>query len=507
MKPAGSTQRVAVNTVIMYIRMLFLMVLSFYTSRLLLNILGVTDFGIYSVVGSISATFVSLKELFSESVQRFLNFEKGRGSIERQRSVFTFSLIVHLVLALVFVAIVEPVGCWLIANKLVFPVDKLGTAYFVFHVTVLSVVICIFEIPYNALVIANEKLGIYAFVSIVDAVLKLGAVLLLTVLPFEHLRAYSLMLLIVPIFTFFFFFFYCRRFAECRLSKLKDKKMMRDIVSLSMWNFFGNISFSLVHEGINMLLNVFGGLAYNTARTLAYQAKGATSKLTNSTIVAVRPQIMQRAGVVEQSVLFRNIISVSRIAFFTMLLPVSMIMPYTYQLLDIWLVDVPEFATLFLRLVLIGVVIRSLHEPLNMMYMAFARIKRMMIIEVVTMIFFLLVIFVFLKFGAPIWSAFVILAVMEATIIVALVLNARSELGFNVHDYLLYVIVPFVGLSLLCCGVSFVFSSFIPVNSVLAAVLLSVAVGGIYSVVAWFVLDSRERGLVKWLLRIRNSKK
>lgn len=500
----SEVNRVAVNTVIMYIRMLFLMLLSFYTSRLLLSTLGIEDFGIYSVVGSVSATFLSLKELFSESVQRFLNFEKGRGSVERQQMVFTFSVVIHITLALLFVIIVEPIGCWLIDNKLVIPEEKISTAFFVFHVSVVSVVVSIFEIPFNALVIANERFGLYAFISIIDAVLKLIAVLLLDILPFEHLKAYSLLLLVVPIFTFFYFSVYCiRRFDECRLTKVKDRKMIREIFSLSGWNFFGNISFSLVHEGINMLLNMFGGLAYNAARTIAYQAKGATSKLTNSTMMAVRPQIMQRVGVVQPSVLFRNIISVSRIAFLTILMPVSILLPYTYQLLDIWLVDVPEYSTVFMRLILAGITIRSLHEPLNMMYMAFASIKRMIIIEAFSMLLFLLIIFVSLKMGAPIWSAFAILAVMEAMIITALLVNARFELGFSVWDYVRYVVVPFIGLSMLCCVVAFLFSRFVPVDSALGAIVGSVVVCIIYCAVAWFVLDTRERGIVKGLLRIK----
>lgn len=492
----GSANRIAKNTIVMYIRMLFLIVIAFFTSRLLLSTLGIEDFGIQSVVGSISATFLSLKALFSESVQRYLNYEKGRNSLDGQRSVFSLGVLIHVILAFVFVVIVEVIGCWLIENKLDIPADKIGTAFFVFHMTVVAVFISIFSIPYDAVIIANEKMGVYAFVTIVDALLKLGAVLVISRIGSNKLRIYSALLILVPLFTLVFQLIYCRRFPECKFSKRYDKPLFGKLLSLSGWNFLGNITFSLVHEGVNMLLNMFGGLVFNAARTISYQVKSVASQITSNTIISARPKIMQSAAFDDKVVVFRNINAISRVAFFTILLPVCIILTYTEELLDIWLVDVPDCAVLFTRLLLISVVVRSLHDPLNILYMSYAKIKRMMLVEAITMVTFLFIIYFSLRAGAPIWISFVEIVIMEGFIITGLLMNANREFDFPIKNYLKDVILPFFALSLmtsiLCCA----FSMFVRVNGAMDTILKSALVGIIYMFLAYTLLNKQERHLL-----------
>lgn len=485
---------------IMYVRMLFLIVLSFYTSRLLLAMLGVEDFGIQSVIGSIASTFLSVKALFSESIQRFLNFEKGKNSLDGQRSIFTLGIVIHLILAFVFVALVEVIGCWLIANKLEIPAERIYTAYFFFHITVFSVFISIYSIPYDAVIIANEKMGIYALVTVIDAVLKLGAVFLLAVTPFDKLCTYAVLLLVVPLFTLSFQLIYCRRFPECKLTRTPDKKIIKELFSLSSWNFFGNMAFSLVHEGMNMLLNVFGGLIYNTARTIAYQVKGVASQLTNNTIISVRPKIMQQAASSARDVLFNNINHVSRIAFFTILIPVSMLLTFTESLLGIWLIEVPSYASLFTQIMLLSAVVRSLHEPLNMLYMALGVIKRMMIIESCVMIAFLIIIYASLKMGAPMWLPFVEIVLMEVTINILLILNANKEIRMPLSPYFKKVIVPFVTLTFIIVIFSYTISSCVSPKTVIGILFLTALVGVFHSIIVFAMLDSRERQIISGLL-------
>lgn len=497
---SSSANKIAANTIIMYVRMLFLIVIAFYTSRLLLATLGVEDFGIQSVVGSISITFVSLKALFSESVQRFLNFEKGRQSIEGQRSVFSLGVIIHVALAILFVIIVEIVGCWLIGNKLEIPTDKLSTAFFVFHMTIIAVFISIFSIPYDAVIIANEKMGVYAFITVVDALLKLGAVLVISWVDLNKLRLYSALLILVPVFTLSFQLIYCKRFPECKFTKQYDKNLFRGLFSLSGWNFLGNISFSLVHEGVNMLLNMFGGLVFNAARTVSYQVKSVASQMTSNTIIAARPKLMQQAAVEDRSVVFRNINAISRVAFFTILFPVCILLAYTEQILDIWLVEVPEGAVMFTRLLLMSVVVRSLHDPLNMMYMAYAKIKRMMMLEASVMISFLIIIYISLRFEAPIWTPFAEMIIMEAAIVFSLLLNAKNELGFSVGDYLKNVVLPFIITVLVVCLLCLAFIHFMPATGVWETLYKSMFIGVLYIVLVLFMMNKQERQLVEHLI-------
>ena len=495
-----TTNRIAVNTIIMYIRMLFLMFITFFTSRLLLKTLGVEDFGIQSVVGSVAATFVSLKTLFSESIQRYLNYEKGKGSLDGQRAVFSVAIVIHVILAAFFVLVVGFAGHLLIEHKLTIPSEKMGTALFVFYMSIVSIFISIFSVPYDALIIANEKMGIYAFITIVDGLLKLAAVLLLPILPFEMLRSYSVLLIAIPVFTLSYQLFYCRRFEECSFTNHIEKKYVKEIVSLSGWNFFGNISFSLVHEGVNMLLNVFGGLVFNASRTIAYQVRHVAAQVGTNTLVAARPRIMQQAASDGKKRLFNNIYAISRVSFFTSLLPVVVLFPYTGQILDIWLVDVPEYAELFTRLVLLCTVVRSLHEPLNMMYMSYAKIKRMMVVEVCVMLFYLLVFYISLKTNFPIWAPFVEMLLMEATIILGLVINAKAELDFEWDIYFKKVILPMISCLLITASICLLFMYFVVVTKPLMSIVMSGLVGLLYMVVAYCHLDEREKGLVKNLL-------
>lgn len=501
MGETASVKRVAKNTMIMYIRMLVLVCISFYTSRKLLELLGVEDFGIYSVVGSVSTTFVALKSIFSESIQRFSNFAKGKSDLNEEQQVYTFAVKIHIILAFFVLVIVELFGMWLICNKLVIPVEKLNTAIFVFQMTMVSTFLSVLNIPFESVIIANEKMDVYAYIAIFDSFFQLAVIFLIQALPFTLLRSFSLLIVFIPASTLLFSFLYCRKFPECRFTNTSDKTLLKDIFSLSGWNFFGNISFSILHEGINFLLNAFGGLAYNTARGVAYQVKRIALQFSNNTVISARPMIMQHAAKDGDEALTDDIIEMSRVSFFILLLPVFPLVSYCHDILDIWLVDVPPYATTFTRLVLIGVLIRSLHEPLNMLYMAKARIKRMMIIEMVVMLSTILLIYIFLKIGLGMWVAFLVLSIMEIIIVMALLMNAKYELKFNVIEYSKSVLLPVVfiifGLSIL----SLLLQSIMIPQNVFQCILYSLISLFIVILAICLNLNKKEKTLIKYFIK------
>lgn len=502
---SSNSSKIAANTIVMYVRMLFLIIISFYSSRLLLACLGVNDFGIQSVVGSISSTFISIKGLFSESLQRFLNYAKGEGFAIRQREIFNLGLVIHLALAIFFVIVAEPLGCWMIGNKLEIPIERLSTAYFIFHMGILSTVISIFSIPYDAVIIANEKMKVYALITVVDACLRLGAVFSLYFLPYDKLRLYAILLLSVPLFTLLFQVFFCKRFPECRIKLCKNKKIFKEILSLSMWNFGGNMAFSLLHEGVNMMLNIFGGLVYNAARTISYHVKGVASQISTNTLIAVRPRIMQQAASLERQVLFLNILTVSRISFFSILLPVVAILAYTEDLLNFWLIKIPAHTVLFTRLILISVVVRSLHEPLNMMYMALGQIKRMTCVEIISMLLFLLIIYISLDSGMPLWTSYVEMGVMELFIILMLVINAHYEFSFPISIYFFKVILPF-SILLASSGIlCYLFHTFLVSNNIVCIIFYCLLVCLVYSLQVYFYLDNREKKILIEFVKLKNK--
>lgn len=423
------------NTGFLYVRMFVVMILSLYTSRLVLKILGVEDFGIYSVVGSVTATFASLRSVFSEAIIRFLNYEKGLGNQNNVRQIFSLSLLLHVAVAIIFIIGVEAVGLWLIYNKLNIPPDRFETALFVFHVSVLSSVITIFTVPYDAVIITNEKMNVYALVSMFDAGLKLAVIIFIQYLPFDRLKSYSLLLLLVPLSVLLVYVFYCRRFPECKLTRSFDKKLFKDISVYASWNFAGNFVFSLVHEAYNMLLNMFGSIIENAARSIAYQVKAAVNTFSNNAIIAVKPFIIQESAVNENRVLFNHIILLSKISFYLSLIIAVPIIVYCKELLALWLGEAPEHSVIFTQLVVISILIRSLHGPLSLMYMSVGKIKRMTIVEGLIYILSLVLAWLLLKFGLPSWTVFLLLCIIEAIIIIALSINAKIEINFSLKDY------------------------------------------------------------------------
>ena len=496
-----NSKRIAMNTVIMYSRMLIVMFLSFYSSRILLSTLGVTDFGILSVVGSITVSFAAIKGLFSESIQCFLNVAKGRqeNSLEEQRRIFYLSIVIHIVLALLFFIIAECIGIWLLNKHLEIPLDRLDSAYFVFHVSVIATTISIMSIPYDAVVIANERMSFYAILSLFDNIIRLVFILFLPIIGLDYLKTYSLFILFVPLTTFIIQLIYCKRFAECTFIKTFDKTLFRGMLSLSSWNFFGNICFSLIHEGINMMLNIYGGVVMNASRAIAYQVKNVANQVSTNTLVAVRPKIMQYSIQKEKCAYFDDIFLLSRLSFFLLAIVVFPLFIFCPNLLNVWLGEYPEASVIFTRVILISLFVRTLHEPINMMNMAFAKIRRQIIVESIIMLFAFAMIYLSFDFTDNIAMPFVILTIMEIFVMVGLIINAKYEVDFPLVMYVKKVVIPMIVLVVL----SFFSGLFIiklPISNIGMLMLGSLSAVIVELVICFILLDNRERNILKRLL-------
>lgn len=486
----------------MYGRMLVVMCISFYASRLLLSTLGVVDFGLYSVVGSVTATFIAIKSLFTESTQRYLNVAKGKSdsTYKEQIIIFNISLLIHLFLALLFLGVIEFVGTWLLKTQLSIPPERVEATFFVFQITILAAVINIISIPYDAVVIANEKMGFFAFMSLFDSLARLLVIYLLPIIGYDYLKTYSLFLLITPITTLSILITYCKRFPECSYKLIIDKSILRGMVSLSSWNFIGNISFSLIHEGINMLLNIYGGVVLNASRAIAYQIKNMTNQVSNNALIAVRPRIMQHSVQKDRELFFEDIFLLSRLSFFILALVIFPLILFCPQLLKIWLGEFPQESIIFTRLLLIAIFVRTLHEPINMMNMSFSKIKRQIFVESIIMILCFMAIYFALNIGNNIAIPFIVLIIMEILVIAGLTINAKYELGFPLQKYINNVIIPMCILVVL----SFVGGELILLNNcnniplllLWGAIALIVEGGGVA-----LLLNKREHKLLRTLLK------
>ena len=331
---AENTRRIAKNTLMLYVRMLFSMLVSLYTSRVVLNTLGVEDYGIYNVVGGFVAMFSLISNSLSASVSRFLTFELGRGDMERLKETFSTSLMIHLALAGLVFILAESVGVWFLNTQMTIPPERLYAANWVFQASVLSFMFGLSSVPYNASIASHERMSAFAYIGILDVVLRLLIVLFIAYVPFQFdkLIMYSLLLVLVGILLQCIYLWYCRKnFEECRFRLHFYKERWKEMSAFAGWNFIGCTAGLLKDQGVNILLNLFMGPVVNAARGIAVSVNTAVT------------------GFAMFSLVERG----SRFSFYIMLILALPILFETEFILTLWLKQHPEHTVNFVRLVLI----------------------------------------------------------------------------------------------------------------------------------------------------------
>lgn len=344
----SDNKRIAKNTAMLYLRMFLSMAISLYTSRVILRTLGVEDFGVYNVVGGIVTLFTFLNASMSSATSRFLTFELGHNDREALSRTFTTAMAVHAAIALIIALIAEPFGLWFISHKMVVAPERLDAAYFVFHISVVSMVLGVLQVPYNASIIAHERMDFYAYVEIGNSVLRLSVVYLLQVLPWDKLELYSVMTMIVVVLVFLCYYLFCRlHYAETRLRRVWAPDIFKRMFAFSGWDLYGNLSVTMRTQGVNMLINMFFGPAVNAASGIATQVQGAVMAFVQNVTTAVRPQIIKRyaAGERDSMVsLIRNAVKLNFLILLLISVPLITELPF---ILHLWLGKVPAFAASF----------------------------------------------------------------------------------------------------------------------------------------------------------------
>jgi len=371
-----SNKRVYKNTGMLYIRMILTMLVSLYTSRVVLSILGVEDYGIYNVVSGFVIALGFLNSAMTASTQRFLSYEVGVGGKTNLREIFVMSFNIHIIISLVFLFLSQTLGYWFVSYYLNFPASKLDSVYLVYQFAVLTFIIEIISIPYNAIIIANERMKFYAWVSIADVILKLLLVYALEYTSFEKLSMYSFLMLISTFIVKLIYFFYCNiHFKEAKLFVFWSKNIFIKIISFTLWNLWGSISGVLQGQGINILLNVFFGPSINAARGISYQIKAAVTKLVSNFQVAMNPQIVKSYAMNEIQYMHNMIFQGAKISFFLAMIITLPILIETDSILKLWLEVVPEYTNIFTQLIIINILIDSLSGPLMTAAQASGKIK------------------------------------------------------------------------------------------------------------------------------------
>lgn len=379
---SNNNKRIAKNTMLLYIRMMFTMAVSLFTSRVILNTLGVEDYGIYNVVGGIVIMFTVLSGSLSVSISRFITFELGKNNMKRLKAVFSTGVNIQLAMSLLVICLAEAVGIWFLNAKMNIPTERIDAANWVFQCAILTFVINLLSVPYNAAIIAHEKMSAFAYISIVEVTLKLIIVYMLTISPFDRLKTYAVLFLCVGAIIRFFYGFYCKRhFEECTYHFVYEKPLLKEMASFAGWNFLGNGVYILNTQGLNILMNMYFGVAVNTARGIATQVDAALKQFVINFMTAVNPQITKSYAQGDLDSMHKLVCRSAKFSAFLMIFFAVPIILETDTILTIWLKNPPDYAAIFLQWIIISSFVDTvLSRPLVTSMLATGKIKRYQII-------------------------------------------------------------------------------------------------------------------------------
>lgn len=404
----SSNKRIAKNTIILYSRMMIILCIGLYTGRLVLNTLGVEDYGIYNVVGGFVTMFTFLNGAMATATQRFITFELARGDINTQTNVFSTSLIIHFALAAIILLLAETIGLWFIYNKLVIPETRFTAALWVYQLSILSCCLSIISLPYNAEIIAHEKMSAFAFISIMDVTLKLVIVFLIQIYPCDKLIFYAILMFLVQLLDRLIYGAYCsRHFPETKFKMIFDKRLLKDMNNIAGWSLFGNLAGVGYTQGLNILLNMYFGPAVNAARGVAVTIQGVVSGFVSNFQMALTPQITKSYAVKDLSRMHSLIYSSSKFSFFLLFLVVLPLILEAQMVLTVWLKNVPEHSVWFMRLILCIMLVEALANPLMVSSQATGKVKIYQSVVGGTLLMILPVAYVVLQMGGKPESVFV----------------------------------------------------------------------------------------------------
>lgn len=413
----SSNKKIARNTLYLYVRMLLIMGVTLYTSRVILQILGATDYGIYNVVGGIVTMLSFLNSSLGASTSRFLTYELGLGNIEKLKQTFSASLNMHIFMALLVLILGETIGLWFFYEKLVIPTDRVDAAFWVYQFSIVSTMFTFTQVPYSSSLISHENMSVYALVGLYEAISQLLIVYFLLISPIDKLVFFALLIMLNKTLVQLFYRVYTmKKYSECRLRIVKDKKLYKKLLEYSGWELFGGLAVVSQAQGINIVLNLFFGPVVNAARAIVVQIQTAIMVLVQNFLAAVRPQVIKCFAEGNKERMYTLTFYGAKYSY---LLTLCIVLPALFEIkfiLSVWLGnDVPENTSVFAVIVLITYLIETFHFASLMAYHAIGKIKWGNIIGGSLMIFSLPLAYFFLKIGFPAYSVFIAIFLVNLT--------------------------------------------------------------------------------------------
>ena len=505
---SANNKLVAKNTIILYFRMLLLMGVGFYTSRVVLQVLGVEDYGIQNVVAGFLSMFGIITSSMSAAISRFITVELGKGELNRLKAVFATSIAVQLAMAVILIIAIESFGYWFVSHKMNIPLGREDAALWCLHCATITTLLNLINVPYNSAIIAHEKMSVFAYLSILDAVLKLVICYVISISPFDKLNTYATLLVVVSCVNNLVYLIYCHtKFAECRFKLSFNKTIFKEIWGFAGWSFFGNTAWILNNQGVNMLMNIFHGVVVNAARGIASQVDGIINKFVTNYMMALNPQITKTYAAGNKQYAFALACRGARFSFYILLFLALPIMIEADKVLSIWLGTPPDQSANFFIWTVVSSLIMTMGNTLVTLQNAHGNIKHYQIwITIFGYIPFPATWIVFKLLNAPaIWAYFIFTLVYWFLLFVRFYLVHQST-GIPAKQYL-------TGVVLKCHIVGFL-SAILPIliHFLMEESFLRLILVGLVSVVSsgvviyFYGMEPSERTLVMGIVKKFTSK-
>lgn len=442
----GGNNLIARNTAFLYVRMGVVMLITLYTSRVLLHALGVENYGVLNVVAGFVSMFSFLNASFVATIQRYYNYELGEKGIEGVYNVYTTSLFVQLILAMIVVALAETVGLWYVSNKLVIPPDRLNAALVLFHCSIASMFLVIVQAPYLSAILAFEKMNYYAIVGVIEVVLKLIIVILLRFFSSDKLTIYAILLFLVSVIIFLMNYVYAqKKLLKRKLNIIFHKDLFKSMISFTGWSVMGAFAQVMRNQGLNIILNLFFGPVVNAARGISFQIKGALNGFIANIATSVRPQLVSSYAAGNKSRSTTLMYSISKINFFMLLIMALPIALEIDVILRLWLGSVvPEYANIFSQLILLIALIDVLNGPISMILYASGKIGFYNIVTSIVGLLILPLSYFTLKMGYPPYSVYFLSLAISILVQASSILIMKQKIGLGVGLYMKLVLLPIV---------------------------------------------------------------
>lgn len=438
-------KKIAKNTLFLYLRMGIMMITSLFTSRIVLDVLGVEDFGIYNLIGGIVVLFSFLNTSLLTGIQRFLNYHLGQNDFLMAQKVFCMSLNIYVILGIIILILAETIGLWFLETQLSIPRERMQTAHYVYQFVVLTFLVGMIRIPYNASIIAYERMNYYAYVSIAEVTLKLAVVYLLYITTFDKLIFYAFLYTLIPILITIIYYVYCKKNIEItRYMRFWDKGIFKSLFNFSGWSLFGSFANLSVQQGLNFLINIFYGVVVNAAAGIANQIVGTVYQFVSNFQTAFNPQIVKTYAAKQYENFHLLICRASKFSYFLILLIVLPLLLVMDSVLSIWLVEVPEYTSIFCRLILLFFVIDAINAPLWMSVQATGNIRNYQVLMSILILLNLPFSYILLKSGYPVYCVWIVRIIFNVVTFIARCWYMKSKMNFPMRSFINGVMCPII---------------------------------------------------------------